>query len=260
MSTIPEVIAQWRAKEISGTAMMRALVSYPEWVLRISDEAVSDAIGTSDAPSLQISKTHDGATCLQLFSSSDALHTYRQAMQATGSQNFLKTNGSWVFHLNLDGIDQLWVDPLSPYDIFYPKELYGALRDIADAVDVEAALAGLRKGTAPDNAIKTAREYKNYSMAVYMHHDRPAFVMAPDEKGRSLAAAFTSADTFDAFLPQAREMVNGAEVQQMQVDGEALFDTFRRMSIDGYVFNCSGPIPAVAFAQAAAEYMLEGAG
>lgn len=45
-------------------------------VLRISDEAVAEAIGTSHAPSLQLAKTQDGATCLQIFSSSDALHAY----------------------------------------------------------------------------------------------------------------------------------------------------------------------------------------
>ena len=258
MNIIQERIAQWRNQEISGAALMRELVAYPAWVLRISDEAVAQAVGTSNAPNLQLARTPDGATCLQIFSTSDTLHAYRQALQAKGSQNFLETSGAWVFHLNLNALDILWVDPFSPHDIFYQKEQFAALREMADAIEVETALSGLRAGTAPDGAIKTAREYKNYSMAVYRRNDRPAYVMAPDSKGRSLAAAFTSDDNFDAFLPQAREIVNGAEVQQMQVDGEALFDAFRRMEIDGYVFNCCGPVPAVAFSQAAAQYMLEG--
>ena len=79
----------------------------------------------------------------------------------------------------------------------------------------------------------------------------------PDTKGRTLAAAFTSDDTFDAFVPEAQAMSDGAEVQQMQIDGEALYDTFLRMQIDGFVFNCSGPVSAVAFAQAAAEIFLK---
>lgn len=37
-----------------------------------------------------------------------------------------------------------------------------------------------------------------------------------------------------------------------------MFDTFQSMQIDGFVFNCSGPITAVAFAQAAAGIILQG--
>jgi hypothetical protein len=44
----------------------------------------------------------------------------------------------------------------------------------------------------------------------------------------------------------------------MQMDGMALFDMFHRMSIDGFVFNCSGPVKPVAFAQAAAKVFLHG--
>jgi len=44
----------------------------------------------------------------------------------------------------------------------------------------------------------------------------------------------------------------------LQIDGDALFDTFQRMKIDGFVFNCSGPVVPVAFAQAAAGFVLAG--
>jgi hypothetical protein len=53
-------------------------------------------------------------------------------------------------------------------------------------------------------------------------------------------------------------MAGDAKVQQLQTDGGALFDTFLWMKVDGFVFNCSGPITPVAFAQAAADIILKG--
>jgi hypothetical protein len=167
-------------------------------------------------------------------------------------------SGTWVFTLPMEKIDELWVDPLSPHDIYYRKEQLKSLGEMANAVRVEEALLGLRKGIAPEDAIRTAREYKNYYLPVTLRNEKPAFIMAPDDNGRALAVAFTADDTFDAFTPEAKEMAGGGEVQQMQIDGEALFDTFQRMKIDGFVFNCSGPVPPVAFQQAVAGIILAG--
>jgi len=258
MNQVEELIAQWRDKKISGTGLMRGLVSYAGWDVPVSEAAVGGALASNAAPSLQLSSDPDGAVCLLIFSSAETMTRYRNSIGAKGDQHFLSVRGTWVFHLTLDKVDKIWIDGGSAHDIFYGKEHFGALRDMAEAIKVEEALVGLRKGTAPDNAIQTAKGYKNYYLPVAVKDNKPSFIMAPDEQGRALAAAFTSDDTFDAFAPEAREMANGAEVQQMQIDGEALFDAFQRMSIDGFVFNCAGPIPPVAFQQAAAGIILEG--
>ena len=183
---------------------------------------------------------------------------YRKVFSAPGSQHYLTVAGTWIFRAPMDNVDQLWIDAMTKDDIYYTRKQFNALHEMADAVLVEEALVGLRKGTAADGAIQKAREYKNYYLPVTVRNDKPSFIMAPDSKGRSLAAAFTSDDTFDAFAAEAQQMADGGEVQQMQVDGVALFDTFRRMRIEGFVFNCAGPVPPVAFQQAAAGIILQG--
>jgi hypothetical protein len=193
-----------------------------------------------------------------LFSSSDALDAYRKTVAANATQHYLKTKGVVLFGSLGDDVDRVWIDIASPHDIYYMRDQFQSLRDMVEAIVVEDALAGLRKGAPPENAMQTAREYKNYYVPVTRQNNRQAFIMAPDTKGRSLAAAFTSDDTFDAFLPEARQMADGGEVEQMQIDGEALFDTFQRMKIDGFVFNCSGPVTPVAFQQGAAGLILQG--
>ena len=258
MKTVPELIAQWRNKEISGTALMRGLVSFDKWNIPVSEDAVGAMLASNSNPSLQLFTDKDGNNCLLIFSSGEALGAYRKSVSASGSQHYFTTDGAWIFGVPMDKIDRLWIDPGTPDDIFYVKDQFKSLHEMVEAVRVEETLIGLRKGAGPKDAIQRARSYKNYYLPVTMRNDKPAFIMAPDEQGRSLAAAFTADDTFDAFSPEAQRMADGGPVQQMQIDGAALFDTFQRMNIDGFVFNCSGPVPPVAFQQAAAGIILEG--
>jgi hypothetical protein len=255
--TIPELIAAWRAKKLSGLALMRGLVSHPAWEVPISEKATAEALAHNAISSLQVSTGKDGKACLMLFSDVEAHKAYRQANAITTEQHFLKTSGTWVFRLPLDEVDQIWVDALTPHDIYYEKQQFGSLRDMANAVVVEEALTGLRKGNAPQDAFATVKSYGNYYMATMVRDGKPVFLPAPDDKGRNLAAVFTADDSFDAFAAQAMRGNDGLRIEQMQMNGETLFDTLRRMTIDGFVFNCSGPITPVAFAQAVAGIVLE---
>jgi hypothetical protein len=258
MNPIPELIAQWKNKQVSGGALMRALVSYDKWCVPVSEKAAAETLAHNSPPSLQLATTPDGETSLAIFSSSEVLASYRKMINAPGSQHFLTVDGKWIFGVPMETLDVLWIDGGTEHDIVYNKSQFKLLHEMVAAIRVEEALTGLRHGNGPENAIQTAREYKNYYLPVSMRNDKPAFVMAPDDKGRSLAAAFTSDDTFDAFAAQAQQITNGAPVQQMQIDGAALFDTFQRMNIDGFVFNCKGPITPVAFQQAVAGIILQG--
>jgi hypothetical protein len=257
MMTIPELISAWRAKKLSGLALMRGLVSHPAWEIPISEKATAEALADNAISSLQVSTGKDGKTCLMLFSDVEAYKAYSRANAITTEQHFLKTDGTFVFRLPMDEVDQIWIDALTPHDIYYEKAQFNALRDMANAVVVEEALAGLRRGDAPKNAFATVKSYGNYYMATMQRDGKPVFLPAPDDKGRNLAAVFTADDSFDAFAAQAMRGNDGLRIQQMQLNGTTLFDSLRRMTIDGFVFNCAGPITPVAFAQAVAGIVLE---
>lgn len=259
MSDVSELITQWRDKKLSGLGLMRGLVSHEKWALLITEAAAADMVAHNATPRIRIIGQPNGEKWLQLFSSGATYSVFAKANSITEEQHTLDTRGTWVFNAVFDQVDRIWIDPFNAHDIFYEKPQLGALRDMANAVLVEEALARLRSGQSTEDDLKAAREYKNYYVAATTNSEgRMVLLMAPDTKGRRLGAAFTSDDTFDAFLPEARQMANGAEVKQIQTDGAGLFDTFQRMPMDGFVFNCSGPITAVAFAQAAAGIVMQG--
>jgi hypothetical protein len=256
MTSIPELIGQWREKRISGNLLMRGLVSYNAWQIRVSEQSAIEAMATNSFPSLTLF-IRDGKKCLLAFSSGEAYDAYAKAMAVTESQHLLTLPGLSLIDI-LQEVDVFCVDPYSPQDIFYEKDLFGRLKDMANAIRVEQAITALRQGTATAESFRLARDYKNYYLPTVVRDGKPVFLMAPDGKGRKLAAAFTSDDTFDAYLAECQGMAGDAKVQQLQTDGGALFDAFLWMKVDGFVFNCSGPITPVAFAQAAADVILKG--
>lgn len=83
-------------------------------------------------------------------------------------------------------------------------------------------------------------------------------MLAPDEKGRKLAAIFTSEDTIAGFLPQVRAAAAPEQVVERIFSGEDLFSSLVSMPIDGMVFNCGGgPVDPVAFAKGFAQIVSE---
>jgi len=247
--TIPQSIEQWRNKQISGLALMRTLVSHPTWYVPVSESEAAEMLATNSASRIMFNRNPDGVNSLLLYSNGD---------QYKGpGQHFLTTAGTWVFRLPLDGIDQIWIDPNTPHDILYDKEQFARLREMADAILLEATLLGLRQGSAPEGSLRQVRDYRNYTVAAAVVEGRPRMLMAPDNKGRTLAAIFTFDDVYDAFLPDAKAQAGAAQIQQMQLSGEALFNVIQKMSLDGIVFNCSGPVTPVAFAAAFARLVLE---
>jgi hypothetical protein len=144
---------------------------------------------------------------------------------------------------------------MTPYDIIYDKQLFGRLRDMAEAVEIEKTLIALRQDTAGDGAVRAVREY--YYLAVTTIEGRQRILLAPDARGRRLAGVFTADDTFDAFGPDAKAQAGDGAIQQIQLDGQRLFTTLQRMQLDGTVFNCAGPVTPVAFAAGLSQVVLE---
>ena len=257
MPIIPDLIAQWRNKQINGLGLMRGLVGYEAWVVPISEAAAVRALAHNDGPSLQLSTDPAGKVSLLLFSDVDALHRYRQSASAQGEQHFLTLRGGGLFIGPFENVNRIHIDPLSPYDIFYDTEQFPRLFEMARAIALEQALTSLRQGTAPDGIAVKVREFDEYRIAIAQHESGPSLLMAPDSKGRSLAAVFTAQDAFDAYVPTAKKQSGGSEVKETKLGGPALFKLLLSMKLDGIVFNCEGPVRPIAFALGLASIILQ---
>ena len=250
-SPVQLAIAEWQDKQITGTALMRRLVSFDQWMLPVSAEAAAEMENTGAASRLMYSQDGEGVSRLYLFSDGEAYAAFQEAVgQETSEQHFLATTGAWIFQLPLDQLDAIEIDPATPWQISYRKEQFSRLRAMAAAVDIEQTLAALRAGTAEAGSLTKVRQYEHYILAVTSLDGSYTLALAPDDRDRTLAAVFTSDDTFQAFLPEGGALLSDGQLLRVALAGPQLFEQLSRMSLDGVVFNCSGPGRPIAFAQA----------
>jgi hypothetical protein len=237
---------------------MRWLVSYDKWMVPVSEAAAGEMLQQSSAPGVMFSKDPQGISRLFIFSDGGAYSLFSKSAGSTQSQHFLTTKGTWAFRLPSDAIDFLAIDPGSPHEIAYGKELFPRLKEMADAVVVEEALLKLRTSEGPtERLLALVREYPGYTIAIQKTDQGTRLGMAPDSKGRTLAAVFTYDDGFDAYYEDGKRLQPGGELLQMSLSGRALFEHLLKLQLDGIVFNCNGPARPIAFALQFAQVALE---
>lgn len=246
------LIDAWRSKQVSGTALMRGLVSFPEWIVLLSEAAVAETLASNLLIRLQYTVSPEGKKRLALFSNEENLKAYLADSQV--EQQYLKTKGTWVFKLPFQELDEIWIDPAQREAIFYGKEHFERFRELAAAIEIEEDLTQLREGNSSDGACVRVRAYPAYRIVVNRIGNQ--LVMAPDQQVRALAAVFTAEDACDAFLDEASKQ-NGTQLEPLIYSGQELFELLSKMDLTGLVFNCSGPTPPVAFAAAFSQVILE---
>jgi hypothetical protein len=257
-SPVQQAIAEWKDGAISGSQLVRRLVSYDAWVCPISADAAAEMLASNAASRLSYSRDARGVSRLYLFSDADSVSRFRRSLgENEGEWHLLETTGAWFFQLPLDQIDFIEIDPGSPWTIGYRKEQFATLAAMAHAVDVERALAGPRAGTAAPAGTQLVHDYQHYLLAVVNRGDGYSLALAPDSRARSLAAVFTAQDNFDAFCAEQVPTNQEAQIMPFELPGEKLFAQLQQMQLDGLVFNCSGPAKPVAFAAAFAGVILQ---
>lgn len=257
-ASVQAAITAWQEKQIGGTQLLRRLASFDAWRVPVSEGAAAEMLSTNAATRLMYSRDAAGVGRLYLFSDAAAWETFTRAGNGPAAgQHFLTTTGSWVFRLPLDQVDFVEIDPGSPWHINYSREQFPRLRALAEAVEIERTLLALRRGEAAAGAAVQVRDYAHYLLAVVNQGGQTALALAPDSRGRALAAIFTAADNFDAFADERQPTPEEGQLLSLELAGERLFQQLSGMQLDGLVFNCCGPAPAVAFAPAFAEVVLE---
>lgn len=237
---------------------MRQLVSYGQWMVPVSDAAAAEMLEQGSLSRVMFSKDPEGVCRLFIFTDGDAYNRFTEiASGEIKAQTFLTTAGTWVFRMPTDGIDFIAIDPGSPHDIAYGKEHFAKLKRIADAIEVERALADLRSGdTTKQGLIPTVRDYPRYIIPIRKTAEGNMLGLAPDDKGRALAAIFTNDDAFDAYLGESESGEPESMLVRLDLSGQELFAQISKMGLDGIVFNCCGPVKPVAFARQFAEVMV----
>ncbi len=174
--------------------------------------------------------------------------------QAALGSHYVTAAGVDVFASLPAEIDVIGINDYSPPELRYTGAQAPALRQWAAAVRVERALA------TPSPDLGLVRRFDAYYVVMrQLSGDAHALTLAPDKRGRRLAAIFTAPDTVEAFLRDQGDGGIQFDPVTEQMRGEELFAALQTMPVDGIIFNCVGPVPPRAFVPAFARAVLDAA-
>ena len=228
-------------KKLSGTQLLRCLAIYRGWLVPARLENLVPVYSDFDLGNNLIHYF--------LFTDKDAYLRCRDKMGIEVVGDFYVGNVSG--HSALDGIkehiDVVNINPYSPQEVHYTKEQIPRLRTWARTVKTEMAL---------ESANSSMRGYstiRNFDRYFFIMEDEQYVTLAPDGRGRKLAAIFTAEDTLDLFLERNPK----PNRRPVPINGESLFVAIQKMPLDGMVFNCSGPVKPRLFPLSFASEILE---
>lgn len=243
------LIRDFQRGSVDGRALLRAFIAHPAW---------SVPAGLGDAgPAPALSVDADGNRWLAAFTDRDAMEGYlaTEAGRDPG-RLWLELPGDAVIDLLADGVDGWNVNPLSPDALHYKAEQLPFLRSMNAACRVERILRG--EADVVDEPFGLLRDYDGWGLVMRAAPDgRSQLVLAPDERGRKLAAVFTAPDCLDTFVSAVTEQLGIIPIT-VTTGGVELFRQLDQMPIDGVVFNCMGPVPPKALAHQFSAAVLQG--
>ncbi|MEL6346410.1 MAG: hypothetical protein AAFV53_25090 [Myxococcota bacterium] len=220
--------------DLNSAHLLRALVTHGHWRMLSQEE---------DGRHRPLLRMVDDERWLQLFTDDAAMREHLATVgpdaQAPG---WVETTGEWIFGNlgeDLAGVD---INPQLPEAVHYGRDQLEMLRAWSRALAVERAL---RDQTGDADTVTLLSEAR-YQLAFI--EDAPGqaqLALAPDPQGRQLVAVFTAPDAAVTFVEAAGRAL-GKAIKLQEVPGHRLFPQLGRMSIDGIVFNCLGPVDPVA--------------
>ncbi|MGQ9903754.1 MAG: hypothetical protein ACUVRU_05280 [Anaerolineae bacterium] len=215
----------------SSHALLRLFLDHAGWHV----PAARDARGQ-----IALLRLKDDAGRRYLFLCTDK-QAYADCLARVGAdvlgEHFITIAGDELFDNLPDEVDIIRVNAYSPPELRYRGDQIPALRQWARAVKVERTLA------TPQPDLSLVKRFDAFYIVLRkLDGKEMALTLAPDKRGRKLAAVFTAPDTLEAFLRNQGDGGLKFEPQTVKTSGEILFDDLQHLPIDGIVFNCAGPV------------------
>jgi hypothetical protein len=247
MLSFPEAVDRFKAGDLSDADLYRTIMAHPTW-------AVVAEKGDPGELKLGVLRKPNGGRILELFSSEETLDRFSSTEDEDRPARMLQLAGFQLFSTLADeAVHRINLDLHSPHATHFLIDQIPLLRAWAEVVTVEIALS------APDrlpNPFAVLRRFDGFNVVVRQSGPDRDLVMAPDPEGRMLAAVFTAEDTVDEFIRDVADELGGAlEIERLS--GQALFEWFAQIPLDGIVFNPLTHLPPIGVAASIGERILE---
>jgi hypothetical protein len=239
MNAVEQALEACARKEISNTAVVRAMAESREWFAPMLFAADKLHLRVADHTVIVSSEFPPNPRTLVLFTSRDAVD-YAAGRPLGGFSGFL--SGVDIFEaLNDAEFDKVDVNPGSPRELtfFMESGSFGLLQLVAQVVRLEQALAAAIDTTIP---FAQLRDHSGYLIAVTAAGNQPATTAVNGLDG-PCAMVFTSPDRFDLYC-QRLTAEQRAAIATVTLPGASLFAQLQNFAVKGIVLNpfCPGTV------------------
>ncbi|MBX7057544.1 MAG: hypothetical protein K1X75_05715 [Leptospirales bacterium] len=222
----------------AGSALYRALVQFPDWLVPVIS-------AQGDPPEERFfSLSIDGQSALPLFSETSLAEQWAPDAEG-GVARMLRLNGAFLFSRDLSAFEMVILDPDAPSERRLASKCFLELARMAASCGIEGLLQEFGSGDPPD-IVQSARHlinYRDYQIMTLDGERSSQLALAPDARGRRLAAVFTSEDRLQPFADWLQNIDGSKKYAREHLSGRDLFGALRNMPLDGVVFNCNSPDP-----------------
>jgi hypothetical protein len=232
-----DIAAMVKREEADAIALLRSVLGWQGWL-------VQGAQCTDGKYQVPVLRSAEGHRVLEIFSDREALDSFVER-DGDGTTVSHATFGGWQLFGGIDtsSLARISVDLHSPHGFSYQAE---TVDDLASWVTIARVEAALRDPTAVPQAPLVLLQFARWHVVLRKGRGAAEMVLAPDDQGRVLGAAFSAPDTAQAFVDHATDALPGELVVEV-VTGRQLFDALVRMQVDGVVFNPISHLPPRAF-------------
>lgn len=230
--------------KLSEMQLLRGFMTYIGW-------RVPAGAHLPGQPRFAQMRVADGQLVCCAFSDAQAVDSYLAAMgDKSQAATYTDAVGWSVFGSLGEDVDAVDINPFSPQGIHYEKQQLPGLLQWAQAVQLEDAL--FRRDP---HSLSLIKHYAAFRILLQPGGGGAQMVLVQGQQGRKLAAVFTAEDTFDVFLHQMSPRIEDLHLTA-KLTGEQLFTALYQMPLDGIIFNCMGPIPAIDYGPQLSEAVL----
>jgi hypothetical protein len=257
MQHIQALMQDMLDKKLPEAIFRRSMLAYDQWHVLLQDQEPQEIIaGKKAKPKIFTDK--EGVRHVFFFANAERAKLSSEVFGFDFTGPSLSGSGDWGFRslslktdvVHLIGEEGLQVD--------YNKEQLEQIPRWLKEAQIEVVLAEASGVTSRQpELLQRICSFDAYWLVLHTKNGGALPALAPIQDGKKLLAIFTAKDTLEAFVQQLEVQDPKSQPLVLQQEGAELFLYISRLEgIDGFVFNCSGPVAPRVFSVAFADTIL----
>jgi len=214
MADMAEAVNEFKRGRLSGGRLHRFILGYPHW--RIS-----------------LITGKDETSKLGLF-----------LAQRAGDESWA---GTEIFGGDLSEFSSIVIEPGSDRPIEIGRDKFAAMRELAEALAVEAAWKRLARGVEQPDDITQVAQYPRYQVAAINSPKGFLLIHVPHDNGGMFVPIFTHHDALEIARSDFSRNFASETITCREIVGAQLFPPLAHEKAEGLVLNYLGPTEPIAF-------------